>query len=322
MSALPTRTLAPLLQPALQPALQSALQPALQSALLPALQPANAAAQPLTRLEQLRLQLAASPHSQVIKNGAQALKTGAGTQHFVPSAYTEAPFSFDRLAGRLVELLDAQPAARGKPHFSQDSHGRASTSARDARTSWVAARLAEAQTLGETVAWIVWEPRGIPYPPDLVALGLDLQALPLLVVQSETEVLRAADLLLRSGAFGLIVADWPTGAPPPGDGPLGRLMGLCQKHDAALLLLTQPIETKLDSREAGGTGLGGTGLGGDGGVLRALASLRLRVARTDFPNGTFELSTTVLKDKRRGVTPPVCEPRQAPEGLGAGAKRL
>ncbi len=281
MSALPTRNLAPLLQPAADPADRSP---------------------PLTRLEQLRLQLAASPHAQVLKNGALL-------QRSTPEQ-GDAPFAFERLAGRLVELLDAQPAARAKPHFADDVHARASTSARDARTSWVAARLAEAQALGETVAWIIWEPRGIPYPPDLAGVGLDLRALPLVVVQSGAQVLRAADLLLRSGAFGLVAADWPTGEPPPGDGALGRLLGLCQKHDAALLFLSQPMDIQDES------------MGSDGSVLRALASLRLRVARVDLPGGSFELTTTVLKDKRRGVAPPVREPRQAPEGLGAGAKRL
>jgi recombination protein RecA len=93
--------------------------------------------------------------------------------------------------------------------------------------------------------------------------------------------LRAAELVLRSGAFGLVVMELhhQKALPAP---TLSRLQGLALKHGAVLLFLTE----KADHAPS----------------LNSLVSLRgvcrhRRCAETRF---SFELSLQVRKDKRRG----------------------
>jgi recombination protein RecA len=199
------------------------------------------------------------------------------------------PLSLADLAGRLVEVtapLGARPAAR---------------------TSWLATLVAQAQAEGETVAWLQTAP-GTLYPPDLAAVGVDVEALVVGLLPDAQAQLKAADWLLRSGGFGVVVVDWADERVPPGwpgDGPLGRLLGLCQKHGATLLLRTRPAD---GSNEGAGLS-SGTGLGSGAG-LSSLISLRLAVRRQGA-----ELRVEVLKDKRRGPGRSHVELRTAPEGL-------
>lgn len=196
-------------------------------------------------------------------------------------------FSLGELAGRLVEV-------------SEDLRGASSPSA---ATSWLASRVAEAHRRGDTAAWILCSAdealRGQPYPPDLADHGVDLAALPIVRVRDGAGVLQAADVLLRSGGFGLVVAEWPRGTDRPPEGALGRLLGLCQKHDAALVWLTdgQPPASQ--------PGLPPS----DAGRMGALISLRLEVSREAYaPDrgperlepGRVRLQLQVRKDKRRG----------------------
>jgi recombination protein RecA len=106
---------------------------------------------------------------------------------------------------------------------------------------------------------------------------------------------RAADVLLRSGAFGLVVLDLGTGAAMPT--PLqGRLVQLALKHDAAVVCLTekQPAEASLGS----------------------LVSLRGQTVRRRSRDGhRFTCGITTLKDKRRGPGWTWREVRHGPEGL-------
>lgn len=203
------------------------------------------------------------------------------------------------IAGRLVEVaapprLQAKMAAAG--------------------TTWVASLVGEVQQRGETAAWVlcaeleapVWS---LPYAPDLRAHGVDLAALPLVRARDPAQVLQAADVLLRSGAFGLVVADWPARAPRPGDGPMGRLLGLCQRHEAAVVFVTAaPAD--------------GRGEPEGGGLLGSMISLRLEVWRAPAPVSTvtglcaFALHTVVRKDKRRGPGLQQITVHEAPEGVG------
>lgn len=90
-----------------------------------------------------------------------------------------------------------------------------------AQHTTAAALIRQAQLEGETTVWV--QPVGGPlYPPDMAASGVDLDAL--VVVQVPTEhgevgLARAAELLLRSGAFGLCVVDLNT--PPTWLAPKG-----------------------------------------------------------------------------------------------------
>src|SRR5437588_2807487 len=66
--------------------------------------------------------------------------------------------------------------------------------------------VAEAQAEAEPVAWITLVD-GSFYPPDVAANGVDLAALVVVRVRDVTAAARAAERVLRSGAFGLVVID-------------------------------------------------------------------------------------------------------------------
>lgn len=78
-----------------------------------------------------------------------------------------------------------------------------------ARHTTAAALVRQAQLDGETTVWI--QPQGGSlFPPDLADAGVDLQALVVVHVprdRGEVGLARAAELLLRSGAVGLVVID-------------------------------------------------------------------------------------------------------------------
>lgn len=102
--------------------------------------------------------------------------------------------------------------------------------------------LLEAQRAGEPVAWITGGDSF--YPPDVHDAGVDLEALVVVRLPrargKETQPARAADHLLRSGAFGLVVLDLGNASrdralPLPIQ---SRLAGLAKKHGSALVVLT------------------------------------------------------------------------------------
>ena len=127
-----------------------------------------------------------------------------------------------------------------------------------ARTTTAVSVLRNVQHEGETAAWI--QPKDGPlYPPDLEQSGIDLDALLVVHVPrapSAAErnardenalpfrLCKAAELLLRSGAFGLVVVDFCERAPPPGtEAWQGRLLGLCRQHNSRVLFLTEKPTT-------------------------------------------------------------------------------
>ncbi|MCA8961387.1 MAG: hypothetical protein KDC38_12775 [Planctomycetes bacterium] len=137
-------------------------------------------------------------------------------------------WTFDNLAGRTVEIR-RRTSARGEGL---------------APALTAASRLIlEAQRLGEPCVWIAAED-SLFFPPDFAAAGVDLAALPIVWVggrspQSGVIASRAADLLLRSGGFGLVVLD--LGARGELSIPIQtRLSGLARHHHAVLLVLTRP----------------------------------------------------------------------------------
>ena len=96
-----------------------------------------------------------------------------------------------------------------------------------ARLTTAVSVVRQAQIEGETTAWI--QPAGGPlYPPDLHEHGIDLAALAVVQVPAHARqhgLLRAAELLLHSGAFGLVVLDLRHASPKPGAAWQGRLSG-------------------------------------------------------------------------------------------------
>lgn len=93
----------------------------------------------------------------------------------------------------------------------------------------------EAQRSGEPVAWI-HSTAAPPYPPDLAQRAVDLEALAMVRVRNERAMLRAADQLLRSGAFGLVILDYLERSRAPLSVQV-RLTGLCRQHECTLLCL-------------------------------------------------------------------------------------
>jgi hypothetical protein len=189
----------------------------------------------------------------------------------------------------------------------------------EAQTSTAVAILAHAQREGETAAWIQPE-RGSLYPPDLAAAGVDVEALVVIHVP-ETGAMsgaagqcRAAELLLRSGGFGLLVIDFasrpvgqnPSQAEPTGGAAWqGRLLGLARQHEVRVLLLRK------DARESLGPLVG-----------MRVASQVERVTNEDDPSGFsprtghFEIRHEVLKNKSGGPIEPAAIRIRGPWGLG------
>lgn len=154
----------------------------------------------------------------------------------------------------------------------------------------------DAQLRGETVAWVTGRHSHF-FPPDVAACGVDLDALPVVRLPHGADIPRAADLLARSSAFGLIVLDLAPGArvPPP---LLSRLAGLARKHDTAILCLTE--------KPSGASSLGPLV------SLRGEASRR-RAGRDS--DGRFACELRVVRDKRRAAGWTHVEVCRGPDGL-------
>jgi recombination protein RecA len=150
----------------------------------------------------------------------------------------------------------------------------------------------EAQRQGEPVAWVTQRESSF-YPPDAAEGEVDLDALVVVRVPDAPAAPRAADRLVRSGAFGLIVLDMGTVAIPT---PLqARLAGLAQKYHTALVCLTE--------KESEAPSLG------------SLVSLRVQAQRRRTSEDRFACMLRVLKDKRRGPTWTHAEVCRGPAGL-------
>jgi len=170
----------------------------------------------------------------------------------------EAPrFDLSACAGRLVEISGAGNGAA---------------------LSFAVQLVWQAQREGEPVAWVT-TPRSCFFPPDVEESGVDLSALAIIRVADKKRVGRAADHLIRSSAFGLVVLDLGAFAQIPL--PMqGRLLGLSQKHDTALVCLTEKTS--------------------EAPSLGSMVSLRAAAFREPLRNGRFRCKVRVLKDKLRG----------------------
>ncbi len=155
----------------------------------------------------------------------------------------------------------------------------------------------DTQRQGDPVAWITL-PNSIFYPPDVDDSGVDLDALAVVRAPLARAAARAADRLVRSGAFGLIILDLGKDAYIP-DSLQGRLVGLAQKHDTAIVCLT---EKPADSPSLG-----------------SMVSLRVTTMREklppDIPAGGFRCKLVVVQDKRRGPNWQHSETVRGPSGL-------
>lgn len=150
-----------------------------------------------------------------------------------------------------------------------------------------------AQTDGEPVAWIA-PPQRLFFPPDLAASGIDLEALAVVRVEGANAMARAADKLLRSGAFGLVVLDLGRENTIP-QALQSRLVGLAQKHESAVVMLTE----KSSQHESVGS----------------LISLRAQAKRVRLSVDRFACELDIIKDKRRGPGWTHRELHRGPMGL-------
>ena len=151
----------------------------------------------------------------------------------------------------------------------------------------------EAQRQGEPVVWI-GRRESVFFPPDVAETGVDLAALPVVRTSDPLAAARAADYLVRSGAFGLTVLDLGARARLPLRAQT-RLAGLAKKHDTALLCITEKE--------------------GDRPSLGSLVSLRAHVVRTRRDGDRFHCEARILKDKRSGPCWGHTEVCRGPDGL-------
>ncbi len=169
------------------------------------------------------------------------------------------PWGLDAMRGRVVEL-----SARGA----------------SATLTTAIELVLEAQVAAEPVGWVTLA-NATFYPPDVAESGVDLEALAVVRVSDSTMAARAAEQLLRSGAFGLVVLDFGgVGEVQFAMAHLGRLVTLAQAHDAAVVCITKKAS--------------------DAPSLGSLISLRAEALRLCDRSQDHDVRVRVLKDKRRG----------------------
>jgi recombination protein RecA len=169
------------------------------------------------------------------------------------------------------------------------------------RLSFTTSLLREAQEQGQPTAWI-HTGGGIFHAPDLAEGGIDLDAVPVIRAPHGIAAVRAADHLLRSGAFGLVVVDLGSHCDLP-PGMQSRLAGLARHHQSALMFLTRP---STNGRPGGQPAAGSLG---------SLVSLRAKGTMQTVRPGYFRCSLTALRDKRHGPGWTREEVRRGPTGL-------
>ncbi len=180
-------------------------------------------------------------------------------------------WSLESMAGRFIAL---EPSEFG-----------------NAILSLISGLIREVQVAEGYAAWIAG-PQRIFFPPDFAAAGVDLAALPIIRVPDATKAARAADTLLRSGSFALIVLD--------GDGqalPLAlqtRLSGLAHQHHTALVCLRAP---------------------GEAATRGSLVSLRCTTQKRRTGHDCFSCELRAVKDKRQTPGWTHQELRHGPDGL-------
>lgn len=185
------------------------------------------------------------------------LKTGAQLERELERGGDHLPWSCKALAGRLVELRGVGASSALSMAFHL---------------------VLEAQEQGEPVAWIAANDT-LFYPPDVDAIGVDLEALAVVRLRGAQNAARAADQLVACGAFGLVVIDLGRDAWFPR--PLqNRLVRRAESHDTALVCLTR------EGREARHLG--------------QMVSLRAEASLEYEDEDRFRCRLRAVKDKRTG----------------------
>ena len=115
------------------------------------------------------------------------------------------------------------------------------------RTSLAARLLAVATAGGGAAALVDWraDPNGSAFAPSLGAAGVALERLLIVRVGEALEVVRAADILLRSGAFGAIVIPAVPSSRSVGSAVWTRLASLAHHANAVLLVVGNEASNEL-----------------------------------------------------------------------------
>ncbi len=174
-----------------------------------------------------------------------------------PVLASQPQWNLQEVSGRLVEISEPQPIAS---------------------LSFAFLLVREAQTSGECTAWIGMMD-SIFYPPDVERNGIDLDNFPVLRMPDTKQAGRVAEILLRSGAFRLVILDLGRHH-AINAARLSQLNALVRKHNACALFLTQK---QFDEPSLG-----------------SLISLRSHTVRERINDGQFMCKIHTLRDKRRG----------------------
>jgi recombination protein RecA len=167
-----------------------------------------------------------------------------------------------------------------------------------ARLTLAATLIRRAQMEGETTAWIQPASAPGPYLPDLFEAGIDPEALPFIRLPASAEreaPFRAAEMLVRSGAFGLVVLDVRCGPRRIPAAVQGRLLAAAREHRSRVVLLTE--------KDAGTESAG------------SLIGIRVEPRRIRVGRGTYVIETQVLKNKQGTALDDPVEHRRGPWGL-------
>jgi recombination protein RecA len=153
----------------------------------------------------------------------------------------------------------------------------------------------EAQCVGEPTAW-VGRASDTFFPLDAAAYGVDLAALIVVRLERISDAPRAADMLIRSGGFGLVVIDLSDTSPVSIPMPLlSRLVRLSHVSKVATICLTRkPAHTS---------------------SLGSLTSLYGRARRVWSSEGSPGIRIDVLKDKLHAPGWIHKEHRRVPVGM-------
>jgi len=228
---------------------------------------------------------------------ALPLGQSPASQGSVETAGTAPLWDPAALAGRLVEITSGRPSGLPeRPAGAAANIWDIAAPSRDCGSAVLtsaASLLWKAQQRGEPAAWINARHSSF-FPPDLGAGGIDLAALVVVRVADASSAARAADKLLRSGAFGLVILDLGAFAAVPVP-LLSRLLGLAQKHQAAVVFLTEK--------------------NADAASLAPIVSLRVTASRRRSGVARFTCTVQATKDKRHAPGWSVEETFRGPAGL-------
>ena len=185
---------------------------------------------------------------------------------------TAGRWSLDGIAGRLVEISEGDAAAS---------------------LTVALGLVCDAQQRSETVVWVT-SVESCFFPPDAREGGVDLRSLAIVRVPCEG-LLRAADKLARSGAFGLIVIDLNREGAFVSTAVQSRLLGFAREHHSGIVFLTR--------KRSGQASLG------------SLISLRGEASRTRIGPDRYRVQVHILKDKQRAPGWSHGETCRGPAGL-------